>query len=274
MNQAVYLISVRHTCCYTRAALQPPPARFVFHDMEAIVQTTVFWVGAIGMALGAILFGLNTRKEADEHTRQLAVTLFFVPLIASALYVAMALGQGVTKVEGRDVYYVRYITWFTTTPLLLNQLARLVRARPSLLISLVLADMFMIATGGVAELSPKPINYIWYTISSGAFLAILVLLYTDLTYQAQSAPRDTFNLFRTLRNVTVITWVSYPIVWILGTAGFELIGSLTQTIAYTALDLASKVGFGLIVISNRAAVEQFGSERSNQRSDQLGRATT
>jgi sensory rhodopsin len=223
---------------------------------EESLETTVFWVGVAGMAIGALLFGLNTRRETDEHTHQLSVTLFFVPLIAAALYLAMALGQGKTEVDGRTVYYVRYITWFTTTPLLLNQLVRLVRGRPSLLLSLILADMFMIATGGVAELSPKPINYIWYAVSSGAFLVILVLLFSDLSRQAGEQPDDTQRLFRTLRNVTAITWVVYPLVWILGTAGINVIGSLGQTIGYTALDLASKVGFGLIVLANSRAVER------------------
>jgi bacteriorhodopsin len=81
-------------CCYNTSLFAAPACTFgvLVVLTEADVQTTVFWIGAIGMAIGAVMFGLNTRKEADEHSRQLAVTLFFVPLIASALYVAMALG--------------------------------------------------------------------------------------------------------------------------------------------------------------------------------------
>jgi hypothetical protein len=68
------------------------------------------------------------------------------------------MGQGSTVVEGEKVYWVRYVTWFTTTPLLLLQLCRLVHARQSVVTSLVIANQFMIATGlapscrGAAEL--------------------------------------------------------------------------------------------------------------------------
>lgn len=220
------------------------------------------WIGVTGMFIGVVVFGLNTRRSEDEYSHQSAVGLFFVPLIALALYLIMVVGDspvinfGRTEIEGRPVYWIRYVTWFLTTPLLLNQIARLVQAGPALKTSLWFADMFMIATGGVAELSRRPANYIWYTVSSIAFVFILVLLYTDLTALARDKPAEVQSLFRILRDVNAIVWIGYPVVWILGTAGLQMFGVGVQTMLYTILDLIAKVGFGLIIVSRRSAVEQ------------------
>ncbi len=112
----------------------------------------------------------------------------------------------------------------------------------------------MIATGGLAELSPKSINYIWYTVSSITFIFILVLVFTDVTAYARNKPDDVVRLFRTLRNVNTVVWIGYPLIWILGTAGFNLFGVGTQSMLYTILDIVSKVGFGLIIVARRPAV--------------------
>lgn len=215
------------------------------------------WIGVTAMFIGVVVFGLNTRRATDEYSHQSAVALFFVPLIALALYLIMAIGpfnNGRVEIDGRQVYWIRYVTWFLTTPLLLNQIARLVLANQGVKTSLWFADMFMIATGGLAELSPKPINYIWYTVSSIAFIFILVLLFTDVTAYARNKPDDVASLFRTLRNVNTVVWIGYPLVWILGTAGFNLFGVGPQSMLYTILDIVSKVGFGLIIVARRPAV--------------------
>jgi bacteriorhodopsin len=216
------------------------------------------WIGVAGMAVGVVAFGLATRRAESEYAKQSRVSLFFVPLIAMALYLAMAMGQGSTTVEGEKVYWIRYVTWFTTTPLLLNQLARLVHARGSVVWSLILANQFMIATGLVAELSPVPQSWVWYAVSSIAFLFILVTFYTDLTAESRAMPDDVQRLFRTLREVNLVTWIGYPVVWALGIKGLEVIGPATQTAGYVILDIASKVGFGMLVLGGATALEASG----------------
>ena len=247
--------------------------------MQTDFQTTVYWIGFLGMAFGAVAFGLNTTRARDETAKQLSVTLFFVPLIAAVLYMCMAMGQGSTIVfdrpgagilsifgghalasdfdpTGRRVVFVRYVTWFLTTPLLLCQIVRLVRVPLSTLLALIFADMFMIATGGVAALSPAPLNYPWYLASCGAFVAILVILYTDAERVAKAAPAASASLFRTLRNFTAPLWIAYPLVWILGLTGWGVISPNVETAAYTVLDLLTKVIFGFIILGRWGAVEQ------------------
>ena len=217
------------------------------------------WIGATGMAVGVIVFGLATGRATNAYSKQSRVTLFYVPVIAATLYTALGMGQGSTIVEGEKVYWVRYLTWFTTTPLLLLQLCRLVHARQSVVTSLLVANQFMIGTGLAAELSGTPRNWVWYAISSVAFVFILLTLRGDLTREARGLPENVQTLFRRLRDVNIVTWIGYPIVWALGTKGFEVISPASQTAGYVLLDLASKVGFGMLVLSGAEALERSGT---------------
>jgi bacteriorhodopsin len=217
------------------------------------------WAGATGMALGAVAFGLALRGATNAYSKQSRVSLFFVPVIAATLYTALGMGQGSTTVEGEKVYWVRYLTWFTTTPLLLNQLCRLVHARPGVVFGLLAANQFMIATGLAAELSAAPRSWAWYAISSVAFAFILLTLAGDLTREADGLPDDVRRLFLRLRDVNVVTWLGYPIVWALGTKGLEVLSPAAQTAGYVLLDLASKVGFGMLVLSGAEALERSGT---------------
>jgi bacteriorhodopsin len=86
-----------------------------------MVQT---WLntGVVGMALGAIIFCFGARSAKTENWRILYTLNFFICLIASALYLAMALGQGQSIIYDRPTFWVRYITWFLSTPLLILDL--------------------------------------------------------------------------------------------------------------------------------------------------------
>ena len=222
-------------------------------DQQSLV-TLWNWVGAAGMAAGVVAFGLAVNRATTAYSKQSRVTLFFVPVIAAALYTALGMGQGSAVVEGAKVYWVRYVTWFTTTPLLLLQLCRLVHARQGVVLGLLVSNQFMIATGLAAELSGTPRKWAWYAISSVAFLFILATLLGDLTRESDGLPDDVRALFLRLRNVNVITWLGYPVVWALGTKGLRLISPPAQTAGYVLLNLASKVGFGALVLSARVFV--------------------
>jgi bacteriorhodopsin len=231
------------------------------------------WIGAAGMAVGVVAFGRAVNRAATPYSKQSRVTLFFVPVIAATLYTALGMRQGSTVIDGEKVTWVRYVTWFTTTPLLLLQLCRLVHARQAVVVGLLLSNQFMIATGLAAELSRAPRHWVWYAISSVAFAFILATFYGDLTRETRGLPDDVGALFRRLRDVNTVTWLGYPVVWALGTKGFEVVSPAAQTAGYVLLDLASKVGFGMLVLSGAGALERSGTyaglaqQRSTRRED-------
>jgi len=207
------------------------------------------------MAVGALSFALMGRS-AREGNKEFYTITFFIALIAAASYLAMALGQGVTEVDGRTVYWARYVDWLFTTPLLLLDLALLVRAGRNLVFGLVGADVFMIATGLIASLSPAPLNYLWWAVSTAAFVALLWGLLGRLSAVASDQPGEVGSLFGTLRNLTAVLWTAYPIVWMIGTEGLGLVGLGVEVLLFMILDLSAKVGFGFLLLTNRAVLER------------------
>lgn len=213
------------------------------------------------MAIGSTFFGFGAHNARNDRWKILYTLNFFICLIASALYLAMALGQGFSIIDGRPTFWARYITWFTSTPLLILDLTFLGRSSIPLLSGLIGANQFMIATGGMSAISPKPINYIWYVVSCGAFLAILYLLLTPYRQQAEQQHPRSKKVFRKLLTVHVILWALYPIVWLLASTGFGVLNQPGETAGYTLLDIASKVGFGCLSLNTLQQIEQAGESQ-------------
>lgn len=228
---------------------------------------TWLWIGVIGMALGATFFGLGAHNAKKERWKILFTLNFFICLIASGLYLAMALGQGFSVVYGRPTFWVRYVTWFLSTPLLLLDLCFLGRNSLPVVGSLLGANAYMIATGFVGTISPKPINYIWYIVSCGAFLAVFYLLVKPYRIEAERKHPRAKQAFRKLLAVHLVLWTGYPIVWILASTGFNFLSQGGETMFYTLLDLASKVGFGFLSLNTMHTLEQAGEAQPAQRYD-------
>ncbi|MER3433335.1 MAG: rhodopsin [Leptolyngbya sp. ERB_1_1] len=207
------------------------------------------WVGFIGMVFGTIVFGAKAIAKRRKEGMEFALVSFFITLWAASLYLSMILGETVlTDFKGQhEIFWGRYVDWVVTTPLLLLDLGVVAGCRPKLIGGVIGADIFMILTGLVATLEGSPTNYLWYVISSGAFLAILIALFTEFSDTAPRRPAKVNKLYLTLRNVLTVLWIAYPIVWILGPEGFTVLSVGVETACYAILDVCAKVGFGLIL---------------------------
>lgn len=217
------------------------------------------WIGVIGMALGAIFFGLGAHNAKKERWRILFTLNFFICLIAAGLYLSMALGQGRSVIEGRPTVWVRYITWFLSTPLLILDLTFLGRTSLPITASLLGANAYMIVTGFVATISPnRSVGHIWYIVSCFAFLATAYLLVNQYRREAERKYPRAKQVFRKLLTVHLVLWTAYPLVWLLGNTGLNLINQGSETMFYTLLDLTSKVGFGFLSLNSMHTLEQAG----------------
>ena len=220
------------------------------------------WIGTIGMTIGTLYFVGRGRGVRDPEMQQFYIATIFITTIAGAMYLLMATGFGLTEVmvgdQALDIYWARYADWLFTTPLLLFDLALLAGADRNTLATLVGLDVFMILTGLIAALEPTPAyRILWWGISTGALLALLYILVGTLSEQARAKSSDVAQLFSRLRNLTVLLWLLYPVVWILGTEG--TIGVLPlywETAVFMVLDLSAKVGFGFLLLRSRSVLEQ------------------
>ncbi|BAZ20206.1 rhodopsin [Kalymmatonema gypsitolerans NIES-4073] len=122
--------------------------------------------------------------------------------------------------------------------------------------SLLGANAYMLVTGFVATVTPKPMSYIWYIVSCAAYLAIIYLLVQPYRVQAERKHPRSKQAFRKLVTVHLVLWTLYPIVWILSPERFSSFGQGSETMFYTLLDIASKVGFGFLSLNTLSKLEQ------------------
>ncbi|WP_457808861.1 bacteriorhodopsin [Kushneria sp. EE4] len=216
--------------------------------MSSGVQLS-FTIGWIAMLLGGVMFWVISRglPEAQKRHSVAAMTIVFV---AFANYFAMSLGQGDLFFNGRTVYFARYTDWVITTPILLISLALFAGTTlnriATLLAALVAADIYMIVTGLVGNLSTAPYNYYWWLISMAAFLVVLGIVWGPLRRCAEQGTE--MSAYSKLAGMLTALWVCYPVVWLVGSSGISVISVTVESWLYLVLDVTAKVGFGAVAL--------------------------
>jgi bacteriorhodopsin len=95
-------------------------------------------------------------------------------------------------------------------------------------------------------------------------------LFFGFTKKANQMQADVGSTFRILRNLVLVLWSAYPVVWLFGTEGAGLIPLSVETLLFMVLDVSAKVGFGLILLRSRAI---FGEVEAPEPSAEEGAAS-
>nr|AER29833.1 ChR2-EYFP-betabR [synthetic construct] len=233
-------------------------------------------LGTALMGLGTLYFLVKGMGVSDPDAKKFYAITTLVPAIAFTMYLSMLLGYGLTMVpfggEQNPIYWARYADWLFTTPLLLLDLALLVDADQGTILALVGADGIMIGTGLVGALTKVySYRFVWWAISTAAMLYILYVLFFGFTSKAESMRPEVASTFKVLRNVTVVLWSAYPVVWLIGSEGAGIVPLNIETLLFMVLDVSAKVGFGLILLRSRAI---FGEAEAPEPSAGDGAAAT
>ncbi|ARS90165.1 bacteriorhodopsin [Natrarchaeobaculum aegyptiacum] len=219
-----------------------------------IEPTALFWVGAFGMAAGTVAFVWGGIAASAAYRRYYAV-LTSISLIAAVAYALMALEIGWIPVGEDTVFVPRYIDWILTTPLLLYFLALLAGSDRRQVGLVVGINTVVMVLGFAAALLEGAIGYGLFAVAALAYLGLLYLLLGPMTEEAADQGHGVRAVFTSLRNLTVVLWSIYPIVWLLGPPGIGIVSLTVDVMLITYLDLLTKVGFGLIALNASAVLE-------------------
>ena len=207
-----------------------------------------FWVGFGFFVFGACAFLLSAFLTRSEKVRSFSVTNLIIVSIAASAYFCMARGEGyIVAPNGRWVYWVRYVDWALTTPLLLLDMANLAGASRTLTAMVIIFDELMIVLGlaSVLSLMSSGTTWGWFALGNVAFLPILYLVLVD--YQRYKRPEVAVAYMSQALYLAVL-WVMYPIAVGLGTES-STISSDAETIWIVILDVLAKTVFGSILLS-------------------------
>jgi len=174
----------------------------------------------------------------------------------------MAFGVGKVAVGDASLFLPRYLDWLVTTPLLVLYLGMLCRPDRRTYTALVGVDVLVIGSGVAAGVLSEPYSYVAYLFGCVAYVGLLYLLLSVLPRQANLHGDRVSGVFTKLRNLTVVLWTIYPVVWVLGPLGFGLLQAGTEVMVVTYLDLISKVGFVFMAVNGADALDQLRTEEA------------
>jgi len=214
------------------------------------------WVGFVAMAAGTVapLWAWLSRDASGESHAKYYLTLAGVTGIAALAYLAMGLGVGVVSTPGGDLEIVRYVDWLLTTPLLLLYLGLLARPSRGVLVGLIGVDVVIIGAGIAASATTGTISWALFGVGGVAYVALVYGLLVTLPQSASAAGDRVRAVFGTLRNITVVLWTLYPVVWALAPTGLGLVTPATEMLVFVYLDIVSKVGFVVVAVAGADAL--------------------
>jgi len=220
-----------------------------------------YWAVCAIMTVSTLTFmGLAFTKPKTHrlfHYITAAITL-----VAAIAYYSMAAGLGQTPIQAefvrpnsmtvyaagtREIFYVRYIDWFITTPLLLLDLLLTAGLPwPTILITL-LADEVMIVCGLVGALTQTSYKWGYWLFGMLAFGYVLYSLLFDARRHASVLGGAINRTYMMCGVLTVGIWFLYPIAWGLSEGG-NVIHPDSEAVFYGILDVFAKPVFGFMLI--------------------------
>lgn len=225
-----------------------------------------YWTVCAVMTVCTFVFiGLGLTKPRQHrvfHYITAAITM-----VAAIAYFSMASNLGWTPIDvefvrsesivagrNREIFYVRYIDWFITTPLLLMDLL-LTAAMPwPTLLFVVLVDWVMIVTGLVGALVKSSYKWGYFAFGCAALVYIVYVLTWEARRHANALGSDIGRAFLMCGSLTTFLWILYPIAWGVCEGG-NVIAPDSEAVFYGILDLLAKPVFGALLIWGHRGID-------------------
>ncbi len=242
--------------------------------MAVLLQAEAIDSGRIWLLLGTIALVLATGYflktgwgETDPTKRKLSVLTVAVAAIGGLTYLLLTLGYGTTTVrygsELHTVYWLHFVDWLLTTPLILLALVLLAAGTRRTAAALVGFDASMMVLGlatvltnrGMGGLDAETFRLALLGASVLAYLSVFVLLVRPLSRAAAERSTEVAMLFSMVRNLVIVLFGLYPVVWLLGHV-LDVLPTTGLLLAYLLLDLLVKVGIGIALLQADGPIDE------------------
>ena len=224
---------------------------------QAFVHYSLF-VAMFALGAGFVFFLVEKEKILPAY-RGTMVTSAIICGVAAVAYYFLTSRYDPNKPFPTDI---RYVDWTVTTPLLVLKYPEMLRVRGiGFATKLILADLFMIITGFIGELSGHTVNgqwvlnaggsvgehILWGTISTIGYGVILFLLLTEGGKLAETQPEPIRNGIKKMNNYLLTLWGVYPIVYIAEavSATHPELNMDWFNVLSSVADVVNKVGFAI-----------------------------
>ena len=210
-----------------------------------LTEISVFWIGALIFLISTIGFLINKQKVFD---RFLGTSDVFVSFLTTISYVVMALAIAtLSSPYGGVIYWSRWLFYIASCSILTLNIAVIFGKKDVVdLFEISMLTSLVMFCGFLASYIVGLEKWLFFGLSSGAYVGLLLVLFRNSEYQK--------NVFRRLIFLwVVIFWSIFPLVWILAPTGFGLISTFTESLSYLILDIITKIIFGVLIVNNQSA---------------------
>jgi len=251
---------------------------FTYGDWSLVYNSLSF--GIAGMGSATIFFWLQLPNVTKSYRTALTIT-GLVTAIATYHYVrifnswvdAFTVGNvnggdytvTLSGAPFNDAY--RYVDWLLTVPLLLIELILVMKLSKEETVklswSLGVASALMVALGYPGEIQEDlAVRWFWWAMAMIPFCYVVITLVSGLNDATAKQPDSVKSLVVMARYLTVISWLTYPGVYIIKSMG--LAGNIATTyeqVGYSVADFVAKAVFGVLIwaiASGKSAEEEKG----------------
>mmetsp|Transcript_3759 Transcript_3759/g.5790 ORF Transcript_3759/g.5790 Transcript_3759/m.5790 type:complete len:201 (+) Transcript_3759:3-605(+) len=167
----------------------------------------------------------------------------------------MAQGYGVATSVNHEFWWLRYLDWLITTPLLLLDLALIAGIDVWDTFALLVADVLMITVGFVAGNPDYGHTWECFAVSMAFFLLTLYIIGEGMLEHADdpNTSEEKERLMKTLLWLTVLIWCTYPLYFVLEYSGVIKHNPAHRcllVLLYGLSDVLAKAVFGFILLLN------------------------
>jgi len=216
---AVCAVMIVSTFAFVGLGMTKPPSNRIFHYITAgITMVAAIAYYSMGANLGWTPIGVEFSRS-----------------------------DSVVRGVNREVFYVRYIDWFITTPLLLVDLLLTAGTPWATIFWVILVDWVMIITGLVGALVHSQYKWGYFTFGCAALVYIVYQLAFEARRRANALGQDVGRAFLYCGVLTTVLWIVYPIAWGVCEGG-NLIAPDSEAVFYGVLDIFAKPVFGALLL--------------------------
>ncbi|KAI4093598.1 MAG: hypothetical protein LQ344_002825 [Seirophora lacunosa] len=162
--------------------------------------------------------------------------------------------SGTPTNQNREIFYVRYVDWALTTPLLLLDLLLTSGMPWPTILYTVLLNEVMVVTGLIGALVQSSYKWGYFVFGCAAFLWVAFTVTVTARKYATSLGSDISKTYTICGVWTIGLWFLYPIAWGLSEGG-NVIAPDSEAIFYGILDIMAKPVFGALLLWGHRNIE-------------------
>nr|WBQ85994.1 rhodopsin [Dinophyceae sp.] len=264
--------------------MAPLPTDFSYAQWSAVYNALSFGIAAMGSA--SIFFWLQVPNVTKSYRTALTIT-GIVTWIATYHYFRIfnswVEAFEVKNEDGGDYRVTltgapfndgyRYVDWLLTVPLLLIELILVMKLpaeqTKSMSWNLGAAAALMVALGYPGEIQDNLfVRWLWWTLAMIPFCYVVFQLVVGLSdATSKQASSTAASLVSAARYLTVVSWCTYPFVYIIKNIGLSgPVATMYEQVGYSIADVVAKAVFGVMIwaiAAEKSRIEEEGALLKN-----------